>query len=279
MKGIFRLIKLSFRNFKNLKRERRIKIFIILGIIFIYFIFNFLIFYIFKVLPDFAYYLLPKVEELKTNQKILIISPHPDDEIINTGGLIQKALENNNNVKIILVTDGNKHKLGKLRINQFKKATSFLGINEENLVFLNLKDGGLQNIPYTNLKNLLLNNISNFNPDLIIYPSFYDKHPDHKIIGKIIEESYKGDDKIIKLSYLTHYEGFPQPRELKTKEFLLPPYSLAFVCQWKVLDLQEDEITKKEEALKIYNISLSIPIEKNFLFSFIRKNELFCEDY
>ena len=35
-----------------------------------------------------------------TKNKILVIAPHPDDEIIGCGGTIAKAIENNNNVYI-----------------------------------------------------------------------------------------------------------------------------------------------------------------------------------
>ncbi len=261
-----------------LKNKRRIKLLLILGVILGYFLVNFIIFHIFKTVPDFAYYLFPKLEEPSTSQKILIISPHPDDEILSAGGYIQRAITNKAQIKIILLTDGDKMNLGKIRINQFKKATTFLGVNKSDLVLLNLPDGNLKKLPSEEIKQKILNSLKDFNPDIVIYPSFYDEHYDHKIAGEIIEEIFKNEPKVKKLTYLIHFKGYPQPRKLITKEFILPPYFLAFSCEWKVFDLTPQEIDNKNRALRIYSISTSIPIEKNFLFSFIRRNELFCEE-
>lgn len=40
-------------------------------------------------------------------KNILILAPHPDDEILGCGGLISKEVRNNNNVFIAIMTNGN----------------------------------------------------------------------------------------------------------------------------------------------------------------------------
>ena len=37
---------------------------------------------------------------------ILIVAPHPDDEVLSSGGLIQKAVKSGKSVHIIYLTNG-----------------------------------------------------------------------------------------------------------------------------------------------------------------------------
>ena len=44
-------------------------------------------------------------KEIKFNDKVMIFSPHPDDDVIGIGGIMQ-MLPNKNNVKIVYMTSG-----------------------------------------------------------------------------------------------------------------------------------------------------------------------------
>ena len=93
--------------------------------------------------------------------KILIVSPHPDDAVLSSSGVIQKALRKGARVKVVYVTYGshnetsiikdNKLKLltplgaidlGKKRHNEAVSATGILGLKKSNLVFLGFPDFG-----------------------------------------------------------------------------------------------------------------------------------------
>jgi hypothetical protein len=52
----------------------------------------------------------------KQGQKVLIFSPHPDDETIAAGGYIAQSIKNKAFLRIVLVTDGNKYHLKKNKI-------------------------------------------------------------------------------------------------------------------------------------------------------------------
>jgi len=96
-----------------------------------------------QLFPKATLYFMDDLKMPKADQKVLIFSPHPDDETIAAGGLIYESILSKAQVKIVLVTDGNKHHLKDKRYTEFEEATSVLGVKKEDLTFLNYKDGEL----------------------------------------------------------------------------------------------------------------------------------------
>lgn len=105
---------------------------------------------------------LDKFPEITANDRILVVAPHIDDEIISAGGLIQKAKSVGAQVKVVYLTNGDNNiysiigenknlkinpgefiKLGEQRMNEARAATQILGLKEEDLYFLGYPDGGL----------------------------------------------------------------------------------------------------------------------------------------
>ena len=97
---------------------------------------------------------------------ILILSSHPDDETLSSGGTIIKALKAGKKVKIIFLTNGDAYSkstyslsvssdrlnpqdyidLGKKRQKDAVEALREMGLNEEDLIFLGYPDKGLSYI-------------------------------------------------------------------------------------------------------------------------------------
>ncbi|HRY60094.1 MAG TPA: PIG-L family deacetylase [Patescibacteria group bacterium] len=105
---------------------------------------------------------LSDLPDITSNDKILIISPHIDDEIIATGGVIQEAVSKGAAVKVVYMTNGDDAvgaiisekrnlnldpnefvALGEQRMAEGKKATNDLGLTDDNLIYLGFPDGGL----------------------------------------------------------------------------------------------------------------------------------------
>jgi hypothetical protein len=120
---------------KKLKfwQRRRWKIFLIL--ILILGIAWFFYAWYFKNLPQVAISLFDEIPSASEGQKIIVFSPHPDDETISLRGYIKSSIENKARVWIVLITDGNKHHLESQRYEEFLKTTRLLGVPEENLFF------------------------------------------------------------------------------------------------------------------------------------------------
>lgn len=118
-------------------------------------------------------------ETINSNDRILILAPHPDDEAISSSGIIQKAISAGAKIKIVYLTNGEYNQesyliyekkplilksqfigLGKIRINEAIKAMASLGLKKEDLIFLGYPDFGTMDIfteywdknkPYSNI--------------------------------------------------------------------------------------------------------------------------------
>lgn len=94
-------------------------------------------------------------------QRILIISPHPDDETLAAGGVIQQALAAGAEVKVVLVTNGDGQKFAPVMLNkeldprpkdyiamgerrqaEVIAALGKLGVQRDDIVFLGFPDRG-----------------------------------------------------------------------------------------------------------------------------------------
>ena len=99
------------------------------------------------------------------DDRVLIIAPHPDDETLGTGGIIQKALKAGGDIHVLYLTNGEHNEpafvvyekrlvvrqtgfisMGELRQKEAIAAMKFLGVPEGNLVFLGYPDYGMLTI-------------------------------------------------------------------------------------------------------------------------------------
>ena len=220
---------------------------------------------------------LPEVVMPQSGQRVLVFSPHPDDESIGVGGYIAQSIANGANVEIVLVTNGNFHGNEQERYAEFKKATQILGVPESNLVFLGFHDGKLDKMDPTVLSVALQSQIEQFNPDIIIYPDAQDMNPDHWTIGKAVQKILAADpQQITSYEYLVHFKLiWPRPRELAPNLGLSPPERLINAdTTWEKIPLSQNIENIKSEAIHTYRSQLENEWLHGLLLSSIRKNEL-----
>ncbi len=93
--------------------------------------------------------------------RIVIVAPHPDDEVLGTGGLIQQARATGAVVRIVYLTNGDHNQIafklyklrlhlrprqylafGEMREREATAAMGFLGLSREQLTFLGYPDYG-----------------------------------------------------------------------------------------------------------------------------------------
>lgn len=106
-----------------------------------------------------------KALNLQPQDRVLIIAPHPDDEVISTAGIIQRAVQLRIPLKIVYLTQGDYNELafimfsksllisrkkvlamGELRRQESIHAMKVLGVGQENLIFLGYPDFGTLSI-------------------------------------------------------------------------------------------------------------------------------------
>jgi LmbE family N-acetylglucosaminyl deacetylase len=220
---------------------------------------------------------LPDVVMPQSGQRVLVFSPHPDDESIGVGGYIAQSAENGAIVEIVLVTNGDFHGNEQVRYAEFKKATHILGVPESNLVFLGFPDGKLDEIDPAVFSVTLQSQIEQFNPNIIIYPDVQDANPDHSTIGKAVQKILAADpQQIISYEYLVHFKLiWPRPRELAPNLDLSPPARLINEdTTWEKVPLSQNIENIKSEAIHTYRSQLENEWLHGLVLSSIRKNEL-----
>jgi len=145
------------------------------------------------VLGSYLYLAKVKVKEIKaidvSRKRILILSPHQDDEILGCGCLIKKALEEKGSVKCIYMTDGSQslsdeltpEALAELRKVEAIELAKNLGMEEP--VFMDYPDGDLKVDDEGAEK--IAGIIEDYKPDIIFLPYFLDGHKDHTAVSGI----------------------------------------------------------------------------------------------
>ena len=130
----------------------------------------------------------------ETPQRVLVVTPHPDDAEFWCGGTIAKWIADGATVRIVLCTDGGKGTtdanvssadLSKTREKEQADAAESLGVQE--LVLLHHADGSLEDDD--EFRRELVRQIRQVQPDVVLCPEPYRKnlawHRDHRITGQV----------------------------------------------------------------------------------------------
>ena len=135
-------------------------------------------------------------------KSILILAPHPDDEIIGLGGLVLQTLKNKGQVYITYLTDGknsgassNKNEIKKQRILLSEQVIQDLNINPENISRLHLPDGEVPFIKengFNETVDKIKQQIEAIKPDAVFATAKSDYWPfDHVACSQIAKEATK----------------------------------------------------------------------------------------
>lgn len=126
--------------------------------------------------------------------RILVVSPHPDDETLGAGGVIAASVAAGSTVRIVSCTDGEAAYpvpgLGGIRRRELDAAVDRLvgSVNGDRRavsnVRLGLPDGGLLEAEAT-LEDRLAELVAS--ADLVIAPWSGDGHPDHEVVGRVCQ--------------------------------------------------------------------------------------------
>ncbi|CAN5484083.1 hypothetical protein BH10PLA1_BH10PLA1_12690 [soil metagenome] len=146
--------------------------------------------------------------EFTAASRLLVIAPHPDDESLACGGLIQHAVAAGAQVRVLSVTDGDNNpwpqrvlerrvrigpeqrvSWGRRRRSEVLAATAILGLRDSDVVFAGLPDQGLTTDLLSGqsaLRPILQREIESFAPTIIVSPSLHDTHPDHSAAAVLV---------------------------------------------------------------------------------------------
>lgn len=126
-------------------------------------------------------------------ERLLVLAPHPDDEVIGCGGLMALHLRDGRKVHAVIVTDGSEAGDATSREGESQRGLSVLGdVSSE---FLHFRDRHLSEeieALQTRIRDILLD----FKPDLIAVPSPVEIHPDHLALARAFCELIQHDDSL-----------------------------------------------------------------------------------
>ena len=123
----------------------------------------------------------PKLLTDFEQKKIIVIAPHPDDEVIGPGGTLIKEILSGSSVTVIYVTGCNNQERN-------KEATLVAKFLQFSPVFLNAYE---KNISIDDdLLSAFSNIINKIKPDKIYIPLLCDDHDDHKRVNQLLLEAY-----------------------------------------------------------------------------------------
>ncbi|MGB9920729.1 MAG: PIG-L family deacetylase, partial [Moorellales bacterium] len=114
---------------------------------------------------------LAPLPEFRLGPRVLVVSPHPDDESLGAGGLIAQARREGREVRVVWMTAGDGFRrgaevwfgrsvgakdlisYGRLRSQEAARAAERLGIPQDKLIFLGYPDGGLARLWWDNWRH------------------------------------------------------------------------------------------------------------------------------
>ena len=171
------------------------------------------------------------------SDKVLVVAPHPDDESLGTGGLLQRLFAKKIPVRILFATSGENNpwaqrywerrwqigaddraRWGRRRRQEAINAIGTLGGQPDCARFLNLPDLGTTDLLMrggAELPVLISDEVQEWEPTVAFIPTMLDSHPDHSALSVAFSmafDSVKGSP-IRAWEYLVHKPHVPMGRE------------------------------------------------------------------
>ncbi len=126
--------------------------------------------------------------------KVLIISPHPDDESLGCGGSILRHISKGHDVYWLVCTEvdsdfGWEQKQIKKRESEISKVRRAYGFKK----YFNLKlpSSKLDDVPIQKIIKSIRTVVNQIEPNAVYIPFSYDVHTDHQIISKVFTSFIK----------------------------------------------------------------------------------------
>lgn len=136
-------------------------------------------------------------------KRVLVLAPHPDDEVFGCGGAIMRHVAQGVLVHVVVVSDGahgvpadERHNYALQRQGESEEAAKILSYGVP--VFWSYRD---REVCYgEKLVREILAAINEMQVDLIYAPSIWEAHPDHRALGMAVVEAVRRIGQLIRLA-------------------------------------------------------------------------------
>ncbi len=220
--------------------------------------------------------------EITATDRILYFAPHPDDESLGGGGLIQHAVRAGAAVRTVFITNGDRNpwpqrikerrwtigageqqRWGSRRQAEAVRALALLGVSVEAITFYGWPDQGVAPLLLRADEAALgkvHKEIDDFRPTLIVLPSQEDIHPDHSAfyvmarlaMARLAQEGFRCPQ----ITYVIHAPHYPVNGQ-----------KVAVALNGRELNLKRDAIQlhKTQMLSRKRFLSHATPVEKFLL--------------
>ncbi len=133
-------------------------------------------------------------------ERLLVLAPHPDDEVFGCGGLIALHNQEKRDVRVVVVTDGAEGDAGasdRKAFRETREAESREGLEVlggGSIDFLRLPDRALK--AAKDLSTKLAEALATQRPDLILVPHPLEIHPDHVALARAFVDAIQAHDEL-----------------------------------------------------------------------------------
>jgi LmbE family N-acetylglucosaminyl deacetylase len=185
-----------------------------------------------------------------TKKRILVVSPHPDDETLGVGGTIAKYSNDGHEVHVLMIS-GHLPPLYKREdyektVDEAHRAFKILGVAKS--VFLELPATMIGDLPLHEVNGKICKVVNDFSPHIVFCP-YPDRHIDHRLVFDSVMVATRpvgiGRDIEIVAAYET----------LSETHWNAPHIEPNFTPNW-VIDITSS-IGQKVEAFKSYESQIS----------------------
>lgn len=162
--------------------------------------------------------------------RVVVVAPHPDDEVLAVGGLLALLAAAGTQVDVLAVTDGEAShpggsvrpaELATMRVRETERALSLLGLSGR-VVRLGLADGGCEALEEPVVEALELSA-----GEWVLGPWAGDGHPDHEAVGRAcVRAASRSGARLLAFPVWAWHWATPDEPSLpwhRARQVLLPP--------------------------------------------------------
>ncbi len=181
--------------------------------------------------------------------RILIVAPHPDDEVLGCGGTIRRMVNDGHEVAVAIVTKGTplfpESQVRQVR-EEARRAAEVLG---SSLCFLDLPVTTLHLIPEAQINKVFIDLIAERKPDTVLLPFISDRHEDHRQVFDAVMVAMRPNGRGAGVRRIACYETVSETH------WAAPGIEKAFEPNWYV-DIGTT-LAVKLEAMRCYQSQLA----------------------
>lgn len=216
--------------------------------------------------------------KISAGDRLLILAPHPDDESLACGGLIQRAVAAGVGVRVIFATEGDNNpwpqrfierrltigqtdrpRWGRRRRAEALAALARLGLPGNAARFLDWPDQGVTELLLSadeGALRTLCREIERWQPSLLVVPSGTDTHPDHSALFVLSQLALARVDEAPRLlRYLVHFphrHGDHRAWTLRLRPEEIALKRAAILCHVTQMALSRKRFTSYAKAQEIF---------------------------